>query len=61
MKKSIIEVIKANKKAIIKKALIVGGTAVGLGVAAIVLSKKDEEDDEDLEVMNEDTEESEEI
>lgn len=45
--KNLIEVVKANKKAIIKKTLIVAGTAVGLTVAAVVLGKKSEDEDGD--------------
>jgi hypothetical protein len=41
MKNSIIEVIKANKKAILKKALIVGGTIAGLAIVMNVARSKE--------------------
>lgn len=55
---NIIEVIKTNKKAIIKKALIVGGTGVGLVIVAnLVKPKIDEyEIDDNLEVTDLDEE-----
>lgn len=53
--KNLIEVVKANKKAIIKKTLIVAGTAVGLTVAAVVLGKKSEDEDGDEFEETEDT------
>lgn len=44
--KSIIEIIKVNKKAIIKKTLIIGGTIAGLVlVTNIVAPKKDAENE----------------
>lgn len=42
MKKSIIEVIKANRGAIVKRALIVGGTAIGLAIVGKMLNKDEE-------------------
>jgi hypothetical protein len=41
--KSIIEVVKANKGAIVKKALVVGGIVAGLVIGAKALTSKDEE------------------
>lgn len=55
---NIIEVIKTNKKAIIKKALIVGGTGVGLAIVANLVKPKTDEDeiDDNLEVTDLDEE-----
>lgn len=55
---NIIEAIKTNKKAIIKKVLIVGGTGVGLVIVAnLVKPKIDEyEIDDNLEVTDLDEE-----
>ena len=55
---NIIEVIKTNKKAIIKKALIVGGTGVGLAIVANLVKPKTDEDeiDDNLEVIDLDEE-----
>jgi len=39
MKKNIIEVIKENRKAIVKKALIIGGTVGGLAIVALAVAK----------------------
>jgi hypothetical protein len=59
MNKGIFEVIKANKKEIIKKALIIGGSIAGLAIVSkIALSKGD--DDEEESTNNEATETSEE-
>jgi hypothetical protein len=38
--KNLFEVIKANKKGILKKALIIGGTIAGLAVAAAIVKPK---------------------
>ena len=38
-KKNIIEVIKDNKKKIIKSTIIIGCTAVGLAIGAVVYTK----------------------
>lgn len=47
---TIIEVIKSNKKAIIKKALIIGGTILGLAIVMrVVNTKGDTLEDADLE------------
>lgn len=48
MKKSIIEVIKSNKEAIIKKSLIIGGTVAGLFIVGALLSPVDEEDQDEV-------------
>lgn len=48
MKNSIIEVIKVNKKAIMKKALIIGGTVIGLAVVGKLIQPSG--DDEVVEV-----------
>lgn len=55
---NIIEVIKTNKKAIIKKALIVGGTGVGLAIVANLVKPKTDEDEieDNLEVTDLDEE-----
>lgn len=53
--KNLIEAVKANKKAIIKKTLIVAGTAVGLTVAAVVLGKRNADEDGDEFEETEDT------
>jgi hypothetical protein len=56
---TILEVIKTNKKAIIKKALIVGGTIAGLAVVTQVVKKtKGASEDEDFEKFEEETTES---
>lgn len=44
----LIEVVKANKKGILKKVLIIGGAIVGLAVVA-VLSRGSDEPDEVIE------------
>lgn len=47
---TVIEVIKSNKKAIIKKALIIGGTILGLAIVMrVVNTKGDTLEDADLE------------
>jgi hypothetical protein len=56
MKNSIIEVIKANKKAILKKALIVGGTIAGL-VIVMKMATSNESESENPEVAVETTNE----
>lgn len=43
MSKSIIEVIKTNKKAIAKKALVLVGTVVGLAIVGKLVTSKDDE------------------
>lgn len=43
MKTSIIEVIKANKKVIIKKSLIIGGAIAGVVLASALATKAGEE------------------
>ena len=55
---NIIEVIKTNKKAIIKKALLVGGTGVGLAIVANLVKPHPDEDeiDDNLEVTDLDEE-----
>lgn len=55
---NIIEVIKTNKKAIMKKALIVGGTGIGLAIVANLVRPKTDEDelDDNLEVVDLDEE-----
>lgn len=61
MKKSIIEVIKANKKAIIKKSLIVVGTTAGLAIAAVVLGKRNADEDEEIELLETEETDSEDV
>lgn len=58
--KTLIEVIKANKSAILKKALIVVGAAVGTAVLANML-KGGQDEDEVLEFAEEDVTEVEEV
>jgi ligand-binding sensor protein len=53
MKKSIIEVIKTNKKAIIKRSLVIVGTVVGLAIVGKLATSKDDEDEDVEEVGDE--------
>jgi len=39
-------IIKANKKAIIKNALIIGGTIAGLAIATVMVKSRNDESDE---------------
>lgn len=59
MKRSIIEVIKANKGTILKRALIVGGAVVGLTVVMAMAKSNDSEEveviEEVVETSNEDS------
>jgi ligand-binding sensor protein len=58
----VIEVIKANKKGIAKKALLIGGGILGLIIAGKVLSsKKDENEEIELIEVPETTETTEEV
>lgn len=57
--KNIIEVIKANKKSIVKKALIVGGTVAGLALVAVTVKKPEDEELNEVLLQAEETEEEE--
>lgn len=61
MKNSIIEVIKMNKKAILTRALIIGGTIAGLAIV-MKMAKPNESEIEDCdEVIETSNEESSEV
>lgn len=46
-----LEVIKTNKKAIVKKSLIVGGTLAGLALVMQAVKTTKDESDDDFEVL----------
>lgn len=61
MKNSIIEVIKTNKKAILKRALIIGGTIAGLAIVMKMAKSNDSEVEDCNEVVEASNEESSEV
>ena len=56
MKTGILEVIKANKKTIIKKGVIILASVCGLLVAASLLNKVNESDEDEIFEVDYDTE-----
>lgn len=45
-KENIVEVVKANKGKVIKKALIIGGTIAGLAIVLLAASKRGSDEDD---------------
>lgn len=48
-KENIVEVVKANKGKVIKKALIIGGTIAGLVIVLLAASKRGADEDDEPE------------